>query len=211
MRFNRTVFWQVFLTLTIIESLLALTGCTSTWITAIGALLPSLAAVVNAIVAFAAALQGKTVSPAFLAAVQKWQQNVATEITNAEAIIAALKQSASASVISQLQVVMQSVLSQFQSILNGLDVTDASTIAKLTQFVGLGIAAVNAILALLPLAMQKLAANPSAEELKHYDKLGASLTTQAENTMKETYVAIITEHTASADVNTALDALPRSI
>ena len=211
MKFNRTRFWQVFITLTIIESCLFLAGCTSAWITAIGALLPSIGAVVNAIVAFVAALQGKTVSASFLAAVQKWQQNVATEITNAQAIIAALKQSATSTVIAQLQVVMQSILTQFTSILSGANITDSATVAKFTQFVGLGIAAVNAVLALLPLAMIKLDSKPSTEELKHYDKVAAKATQQAVATMKETYVAIISEHTVNADVNGALDALPRSI
>lgn len=195
----------------LLNAILFMTGCTSAWIGAIGGLLPSIQAVVTAIVAFIAALQGKTVSSATNAAIQKWQQNVATEIANAQTIIAAIKQGATPTLLSEFQAVMQSVLQQFNSILAGVDVTDPSTVAKLTQFVGLGVAALNAILALIPMAVQKLNAKASVEELKHYDKLGAKSTTQALTTMKETYAAILTEHTVNPDVNTALDGLPKAI
>ena len=174
-------------------------------------LLPAIAAVVQAVMAFVVALQGKTVSAAFTAAIQKWQQNVATEIANAQGILVALKQNVSTSLISQFQVVMQAVLSEFNSLLTGVDITDSSTIAKLTEFVGLGIAAINAILALIPLALSKLQSGASQEELKHYDNLAANATKTAVATMKETYVAILAEHTTNADVNAALDGLPRSI
>ena len=211
MKFNQKVFWRVFLLLCLVESCLFLAGCTAAWLNVVSGLLPSIAAVVNAIVAFAAALQGKTVSSATYAAIQKWQQNVATEIANAEAILASLKQSATTTLIGEFQAVMQSVLQQFTSILSGVDVTDASTLAKLTQFVGLAVAAINAVLALIPLVVAKLASNPSVAELKHYDKLAAKATKATLDTLKETYVAIVDEHTVNTDVNAALDALPRSI
>lgn len=211
MKFNGKVFCRVFAILCLLESFLFLAGCTGAWLTAVSSLLPSIGAVVNAIVAFVAALQGKTVSAAFSAAVTKWQANVAAEIANAESIINSLKQSTSTALVAQFQTVMQSVLKQFSSILAGVDITDSATVAKLTQFVGLGIAAINAVLALLPLAITKLEAKAPKQELEHYDKLAATATAQAVTTMKETYVAIIDEHTANVDVNSALDALPRSI
>jgi hypothetical protein len=211
MKFNRTIFWRIFTLLTILEACFLLTGCTAAWLSAISALLPTIGAVVNAIVAFVAALEGKTVSASTLAAVQKWETNVTTEINAAEALIAAAKQSAGPSIIAEIQAAMQSILSQFNSILSGVDVTDSSTIAKLTQFVALGVAAINAVLSLIPMALAKIKAAASEDELRQYDKLGANAVKNATKTMRETYVAIRSEHTPSADVNAALDSLPKSI
>ena len=64
---------------------------------------------------------------------------------------------------------------------------------------------------LIPMAIQKIDKGASTEELRSYDKLSASAINNAEKTMKETYAAIVTTYTPSADVNTALDGLPRSI
>jgi hypothetical protein len=211
MKFNRTIFWRVFTLLTILETCFMLTGCTAAWLGAISALLPTIGAVVNAIVAFVAALSGKTVSASTTAAIQKWAANVSTEISNAETLIAAAKQSAGTSILGEIQAVMESILSQFNSILSGVDVTDSSTIAKLTQFVALGVAAINAVLSLIPMAMEKIDAGASEDELKQYDKLGANAVKNATKTMRETYAAILSEHTPSADVNAALDSLPKSI
>jgi hypothetical protein len=211
MKFDRTIFWRVFTLLTILEACFLLTGCTAAWLGAISTLLPTIGAVVNAIVAFVAALEGKTVSASTLAAVQKWETNVMTEINAAEALIAAAKQSAGPSIIAEIQAAMQSILSQFNSILSGVDVTDSSTIAKLTQFVALGVAAINAVLSLIPMALAKIKAGAPEDELRQYDRLGADAVKNATKTMRETYAAIRSEHTPSADVNAALDSLPKSI
>jgi hypothetical protein len=211
MKFDSNVFWKVFALLMLLEVCLFSTGCTAAWITAVNALLPSLGAVVAAVLSFIAALQGKTVSAATYAAIQKWQGNLTTSITDVEAIVASIKKSATTALLAQFQAAMQAVLQQFNSLLGTVDITDSATIAKLTQFLALGVAAINAILALIPMAIAKLKAKASAEELKLYDNLSASAIKSAESTMRETYVAIVMEHTANADVNAALDALPRSI
>lgn len=211
MQFDKKVFWRVFALSMIIEACLFLAGCTSAWLTAVSGMLPAIAAVCSAAVAFVSALQGKTVSAAFTAAVKKWQSNIASEISNAQALIASIKQGATTTLISQFQSVMQGVLSEFNSILAGMDITDSATVAKFTQFVGLGIAAINAVLALIPLALTKLQAKAPKDELKHYDALAGKTTQSAVNLMKETYAAILAEPTANPDVNAALDQLPRSI
>ena len=211
MKFNAPKFWRLFALLTLIELCCFLVGCTSTWLSAVSGLLPSIVAVVNAIVAFVAALQGKTVSSAAYAAIQKWQQNIAQEIANAQSIIAAIQQNASSTLIAQFQAAMQAIEQNFNSILSGIDVTDSATVAKLTQFLSLGIAAVNAVLALIPMMLSKIAANAPLEELKHYDKLGAQTTVNAVKVMKETYTAIVEEPTDSMDVNAALATLPHAI
>lgn len=208
MRVNWKRFAFVFAVLT---ALTFCAACTSAWLSAVSGLLPGIVAVVNAVLAFVTALEGKTVSADVTAAIQKWQANVAAEIQNAQSIIAAYQQNASTGLLSQFQAVMQAIINDLNSILSGLAITDSATVAKITQFVALAVAAANAVLALIPMAIQKLQSGASAEELKHYDKLGATAVGNAVKTMKETYVAIVQEKTTNNDVNTALDALPPSI
>lgn len=211
--FNTQRFLRTFLLLNILTVFcLYLAGCTSAWLSSVSAMLPAISAVVSAIVSFVSALEGKTVSAQFVAAVQKWQQNIATEIANAQGIITALQQNTSTTLISQFQAVMNAISSEFQSILNAADVTDTATVAKLTQFLGLGIAAINAVLALIPAVLSTLNKPAhTSEELASFDRLGAKATNDGLKTMKETYTAIKDEHTTNADVNAALYALPGQI
>jgi hypothetical protein len=205
-------FLRIFLIAIVLQACVYLSACTSAWLTSVSAMLPAISAVVSAIAAFVGSLQGKTISANFYAAVQKWQQNISTEIANVQNIIAQLKAQTTPTLISDLQTAMSAISSEFQSILNAADVTDTATVAKLTQFLGLGIAAINAVLALIPSVLSALnKPQPSQKELAQYDKLGAHATTAALKTMQETYAVILTEHTDNADVNAALDALPRSI
>jgi hypothetical protein len=92
-----------------------------------------------------------------------------------------------------------------------LSITDSSTVSKITQLVGLAIAAANAIIALIPLAINRLNSGADEHELQAADKLATSAVNQSLTVMKETYVAIVTEHTTNAEVNAALDILPRTI
>jgi hypothetical protein len=209
--FNTRRFWQVFFTLAAVELLLFTTACTAAWITAINGLLPSIAALVTSVLSFVSALEGKTVSAAMVSTIQKWQENVATEIKNAEAILAAYNQSEGSSYLRQLQTVMQAVLTQFQGILQGIDITDSATVSKLTQFVGLGIAAINAVISLIPIAVRKLDSVTPIGELRAYDKFAATVTVKSAQVVRETYASIVEEPTESDDVNAALNSLPRSI
>jgi hypothetical protein len=211
MKINRTRFWRIFALLTIIEACFLLSGCTAAWLNTVSGMLPSIAALANIILSFVSALEGKTVSADIVAAIQKWQQNIASLIASAQQIIADLKANMSTTLISQLQTVMQSIVTQFNSILTAVNIVDPATVAKFTQFLALGVAAVNAVLALIPMAISKLESHASEEELKHYDKLAADHTKLALSTMKETYVAIRAEHTVNVDVNTALDLLPAQL
>lgn len=207
---RKYVNWKRFLFVySVLMAVTLCTGCTAAWLSAVSGLLPSIAAVVNAILAFATALEGKTVSADVTAAIQKWQQNIASEIAAAQAIIAQVQANATSSLLAQFQAAMQGIVSQLNSILTGVDITDSSTVAKITQLVGLAVAAANAVLALVPVAISKLNAPPA--ELEAYDKLGTNAVNNAVKTMKETYVAIVEEYTPNTDVNAALDALPRSI
>jgi hypothetical protein len=186
-------------------------GCTAAWLTAVSGLLPGILAVVNAAVSFIFALEGKTVPAGLTAAFQKWQQNIATEIQNVQALIADFKKSSSTGLLSQIEAVMQGIVSQLTGILSGLGITDNATVSKITQLVGLAVAAAQAIVALIPVAISKMNSGLSRAELEREDRIAANVVETTLKTMKDTYVAIVTEPTTNADVNAALSSLPQSI
>lgn len=211
MKFNQKRFFQVLAVFAVLDGCLFMTGCTSAWLATVSSLLPTILGIAEAIVSFVSGLEGKTVPAGTTAAMQKWEQNLANLITNVQSIIAQIKQSATQTLIGELQTGMAAVQTSFSSLLASFNVTDSATVSKLTEFVNLGIAAVNAVLAFIPMVVSALDKKFSDAELKHYDQIAAKATQNAANTIKETYVAIVDEHTVNADVNTALDALPRTI
>lgn len=186
-------------------------GCSAAWLSAVSALLPALQAAVTAAISFVIALEGKTVSAAVSQAIQKIGVDIATEITNVQTIIADAKNAADPTVIGQVQAVFQSILSNLNGILSGLSITDSATVSKLTSLIGLAVAAVTAILGLIPVVQAKLAAGLSKEELHADDELAANHVKTFEQGLKDGYHVIVTTPTANADVNSALAGLPQSL
>jgi hypothetical protein len=187
-------------------------GCSAAFLGVISGLLPALAAAVEAAVSFVASLEGKTVSPTLSAAVQKWAANVAGLITNLQNIISAAQGAATTSVIAAIQAAMQAISSAMSSILSEFNVTDSATVSKFTSLVGLGIALVETILGLIPVAQAKLAAiekaGASKEQLAAEDKEVSTHLKNAHKAMQEAFVVIRTSPTANPDVNAALLELP---
>ena len=193
------------------QAALFLVGCTAAWLSAVSSMLPSLEAAVAALVTFVLSLEGKTVSPTLSATIKKIGDDIAAEIANVQTLIADFKANASTGYLSQIQAVFQGIISNLGSILSAASVSDTATVSKITQFVGLAVAAAQAILALLPLAIHKMQSGASMAELQREDKVGALAVNNADKALKETYVAILADKTENVAVNEALDALPRSI
>lgn len=203
--------WKKFASLFVLFNLsLICVGCTAAWIGAISALLPAIQAAVTAILSFVLSLEGKTVPASVTAAIQKIVDGINTELQNLTTLIAAAK-AGGTTVLSQIGAVLNSILANLGSILSGLNVSDSSTLQKITELVGLAVAAVQAILAIIPLAEKKLAENPSAVHLEAFDKATANQLSSTHKAMQETYKAIVGTTTESMDVNTALAALPKTL
>lgn len=209
-RFN----WSRFLLVsTVIWTVCLVTGCTAAWLSAISALLPALATAVDAVAEFVVALEGKTLSSAFVAGVQKVVSDIQTEITNLQTIIASVSGTVTASVTQQIQTVLQAIVANLGSILSGADITDSSTVTKLTQLIGIGVSAVQAILALIPVLLARLTATPAPDEaeLHQADQLAAGSLKHVHDGLREAYKTVRDTPTTSADVNTALAALPTGL
>jgi hypothetical protein len=186
-------------------------GCSAAWLGAVGALMPALEAAVSAAVAFVMALEGKTVPASVTAAIQKIGSDVAAEIAEVQQLIAAYQAAASTGTLSQIQAVMQAIISNLTGILSAGGITDSSTVGKLTALVGLAIAAANAVIGLIPLVTSALSSSASREVLEAQDKEAAAYVDSAHKALQAAYVTIRTTATPNTDVNSALSVLPTNL
>jgi hypothetical protein len=202
---------KFFITFGLLQVAMFLAGCSAAWLGAVSGLLPALEAAVSAVISLVMALEGKTVPASVSAAIQKIGADVQAEIANVQQLIAAFKANASTGLLSQIQAVFQGIVSNLGNILAAANVTDSSTIAKVTSLVGLAVAAAQAIIALIPLAIHKMSSGASSHELEAYDKVAAVSVNNTHKGLQEAYHVVVTEPTENADVNTALAALPQTL
>jgi hypothetical protein len=186
-------------------------ACSAAWLASLSSMLPILETLVTAAISFVAALSGSTVSPAITAAIKKIGDDVAAEIKNVQDLVAVYQANASTGTLSQIEAVMQSIVASLGNILAAFQVTDPTTVSKLTQLVALAIAAAQAIVALIPLVAAKLTSGEPVKQLESDDKLAAGTLNNFVKGMKSTYVQIVTEKTGNAPVDKALASLPQSL
>jgi hypothetical protein len=187
-------------------------GCSAAFLGAISALIPALEAAISAAVAFVTALNGKTISASVTSAIQAWGTKVQGLIANLQSIITAAQGQSSAGVIAEIQAAMQAILSAITSILPEFNVTDSATVSKFTELLGLGVAAVQAILGFIPLVQAKLATpGITNEQLAAEDQVAKVHINNAHKVLQSTYKVIRDEQTASVDVNAALTTMPASL
>lgn len=203
--------WQRFILLFVLfNAVLVLGGCTTAWIGAVQALLPALSAAVSAILSFAMSLENKTVPSTVTATIQKIVNDVQTELANLKTILATAS-SGGTTVLAQIGTILNSILTNLSSILSGLSISDSSTLQKITELVGLAVAAVQAILAIVPLAQAKLAEGPKEAHLEAFDKAVAVNIKATHKAIQQAYHATVTGETTSIAVNEALAALPQQL
>lgn len=195
----------------LLQVLFLVSGCTAAWIGALQGLIPTIEGIVSAAVAFIAALEGKTVSATFNAKVQQWGTQVSDLLTQLSSLVASAAKTATTTIITQIQSVMAQLSTSLGSILQDSDVTDPSTVSKIEEFVQLAIAAVNAVLAVIPVALARIKAGATQEELQVVDGDAKNTINQAHDLAKKTYHVIVTQQTPQIDVNSALGKLPQNI
>jgi hypothetical protein len=201
--------WKRFFTLFVLFNVvLLLCGC-GNWIGAIQALMPAISAAISAIFSLIGALEGKTIPASVQAFVQKIEADVSTELTNLSTILASISANASQTVLQQIEAAFNVVVTNLTSILSGLNITDSSTIAKISNLVSLAIAAVEAVLVLIPLAMK--ANTLTLAELAHADKAATNNIKNTHKVLQQTYHTVVTTPTQNADVNLALASLPQQL
>jgi hypothetical protein len=201
--------WKRFVGLFVLfNAVLALSGC-GNWIGAIQALMPAISAAISAIFAFIGALEGKTVPTSVTDFVKKLEADVSLELQNVSNILSTIATNAGQTVLQQIEEAFQAIVSNLNSILAGLNVTDSSTIAKITNFVALAVSAVEAVLALIPLAM-KASSLSDAEKLQA-DKAATVSLKSVHKVLQQDYHTTVTTLTGQAEVDLALAGLPQQL
>jgi hypothetical protein len=202
--------WKKFLAVFVLCNVVFLiSGCSVSWIGAIQALMPAISAAISAAFAFISALEGKTIPASVTAAIAKIEADVTASLQNAQTILASITSNPSATVLQQVEAVFQAIVSNMNSILSGLSITDQSTIGKITSLVGLAVAAVEAVLGLIPLAMKASAL--SVAEQVHADKAATVSIKNTHHVLQSTYHQVVSTPTESVDVNAALASLPQTL
>jgi hypothetical protein len=185
-------------------------GCSPAWISGVQGLLPAIQTAVMAVAAFVAALNGKTVTAAFSATVQRISTDVAGGINDLKTLLADYQNGPDQTTLGKIQAVLNGILANLQSILTDTSITDTATVSKLTQLVGLAVIAAQTILGFLPAIHFTMTnrAHFSDGDLKRADKNAKASLDFAGRMLRQEYEAARTTVTDSADVNAALAALP---
>jgi uncharacterized membrane protein len=188
-------------------------GCTAAWLSGISALLPSILALATAVFDFLKALKSGLVPANALARVQEIVGDIGTEINNAQEAIAAYTQATVTDVIGKLNVVFQNILTNLQSILGGLNITDSATLAKVTSLIGLAVAAAQAVLGMIPIVNSVVAnaSKYSEHDLKALDAQASDHFKNFHKGIRDAYHDWVTTPTLSPDVNIVLEGMPKQL
>jgi hypothetical protein len=203
--------WKRFATVFFLFNVIFLfSGCSASWIGAVQALMPAISAAISAVFAFISALTGKTIPASVTAAIQKVQADISATLTNVQTLLAEVAQNASQTVLSQIESAFQSVVSNLSSILSGLSITDPATQSKLQSLISLAVAAVEAVLAIIPLASKAVGEKDEAHLLAA-DKAVTSSIKNTHKVLKADYHTTVTTLTGEADVDVALAGLEQTL
>jgi hypothetical protein len=204
-----TVNWKRFATLfALLNIALFLTGCG--WVSAVQALMPGIKIAITALFSLIASLTGKTIPPNVTAFVQKIEDDVAAALVTVGDILSTISSNVGQSVLTQLQAVFEAITTNLNSLLTGLGVSDTSTIARITEIIAAIVTAIEAVLALLPLAAVAKTLTP--EEAVHADKAATNSLKNAHKVFQQRYVVAITPDTGNPDVDAALASItPRTL
>ena len=133
---------------------LILSGCSTDWIGEAEQIVAALIPAASNIVALVAALQGKSVSATDLATIQNVGAQAGADLQLIESLIAAYQkadEAAKPGILNQIQSAIGAAEGNLQGLMPALHIKDAATQAKVTAVVGLVLAEVESLAAVVPL------------------------------------------------------------
>jgi hypothetical protein len=172
--------------------------------------MPAISAAISAIFSFILALEGKTIPPTSSDFVKKIQAEITAGLAAVSQILSTIAQNAGQPVLQQIEAAFQSIVTNLNSLLAGLNVTDNPTITKIEKFIEIAVAAIEAVLVLIPLAAVKVKGLSIVQE-QRADKAATLSIKNAHKVLQADYHEAVTTQTQSVDVNEALAALPQTL
>ena len=128
-------------------------GCSTNWVQQGQEIIAVLMPATTNLVILVATLQGKEISAEDLALVQKAGSEVGADLTLVQALIGAYEsadEKAKQRILNQIQSALQAAQQNLQGLMLGLHIKDESTRVKVTAIVGILLAEVQALAAILP-------------------------------------------------------------
>lgn len=185
---------------------MSFTGCSTAWISEAGKMVEVLIPATANVVTLVATLRGKNVSASDLQAVQSAGVQAGTDLQLMQSLIAQYEKadaSAQPGLLNQIQVAMSAVQETLNGLLPALHIQDAATQTKITAVVGMLLAEVQSMAAIVPLV------NPNASRVMMTMAL-RQVKKQAPLTANEfisSYNATMTAKTGDAELDDATSGL----
>ena len=179
---------------------ITLAGCSTEWIEQSEEVVAALIPAATNLVALVAALQGKCVSAADLQTIQNAGTQAGADLQLIQALITAYQKAdatARPGILNQIQSAIEAVQANLQGLLPALHIQDAATQTKVTAVVGIVLAEVQSLAAIVPLVSPK--ASPmmmarAATQVKKQAPLSASQ-------FVASYNATLTAKTGNAELD----------
>jgi hypothetical protein len=154
-----------------------LSACSTEWVGAAQEIVAALIPATSNLVALVAALQGNEASAGDLQLIQSTAAQVGTDLQLVQSLIAAYQKADEAArpgILAQIQNAISAVQMNLHGLLQGLHLKDAATQSKVTAVIGIVLAEVQSLAALLPAiqahgtgAGEQGAASPKDPQLSH--------------------------------------------
>jgi len=200
---NNHTFVRVGLALVLCMTIL-LAGCSTAWIgeaeQVVAALIPAVANIVTLV----AALQGKSVSAADMQTIQKAGTQAGADLQLVQSLIAAYQKAdatAQPGILNQIQTAIGAVDASLQGLLPALHIQDATTQSKITAVVGIVLAEVQSLAAIVPLVSAKSEAPTLAA--KNAARMGHAQLPLTAREFVSSFNATLTAKTGNAELDRA--------
>lgn len=185
---------------------LILAGCSTDWIGEAEQIVAALIPAASNIVALVAALQGKSVSAADLATIQNVGAQAGADLQLIESLIAAYQKADDAAkpgILNQIQSAIGAVEGNLQGLMPALHIKDAATQAKVTAVVGLVLAEVESLAAVVPLVQGNAQGKIPTLAGKSAARMGHPQVPLSANEFVKSYNATMTAKTGNAALDKA--------
>jgi hypothetical protein len=177
---------------------ITLAGCSTQWIGQAEAVVAALIPAAMNIVALVAALQGKSVSAGDLQTIQKAGAQAGADLQLVQSLITAYQtaaETAKPGIVNQIQEAIIAVQANLQGLLPALHIQDAATQAKVTAVVGIVLAEVQSLAAIVPLV------SGNALAAKNAARMGRSQIPLTASEFVQSYNATLTAKTGNAELD----------
>jgi len=181
-----------------------LAACSTAWIGQAEEVVAALIPAATNIVALVAALEGKSVSAADLQTIQKAGAQAGADLQLIQSLITAYQtaaETAKPGILNQIQTAIGAVQANLQGLLPALHIQDAATQAKITAVVGIVLAEVQSLAAIVPLVSGNAAAPTLAA--KSAARMGHPQIPLTASEFVRSYNATLTAKTGNAELDRA--------